>query len=186
MFAQESVEDRAQETEPKTEDVYNKPLTKPIKISKLTQKNDLSKAFEPPAESLPYAVNSLRSTTTNDAPTLELEPKIVAFVQGLVERVKTTLFEMNPIATIGVVILFIGVSFLLKYASAYIHFSIERRLLTVAAVGIIGSILGLRLHLQKPVFANILQGCSVGLLFLTTYASFKVYGLLPPVVAFGL
>ena len=185
-FDPESVRVNHQDEDAQAQDAYKEILNETAKLSQQSQKSDVSQAINP--ENLPYT-----STWGSQAPQLneahkpsdiDHERQVFESAQRVITWIKTTLFAMNPIATIGVIILFIGVAFLLKYASNYIHFSIEMRLFAVAVAGVIGLILGWRLHQSKPVFANILEGCSVGLLYLITYTAFKVYGLLPPFPAF--
>ncbi len=138
----------------------------------------------------PPPPKSISSPPVETTPTTsEFEEDTDPFDKAIVflsKKLKEYIYSGNPVANVGVIILFIGVAFLLTYASNYIHFSIAVRLLGVAAAGIIFLILGWLLHSKKPVFANILEGCGVGLLFLTTYAAFKLYGLLPPLTAFSL
>jgi uncharacterized membrane protein len=86
----------------------------------------------------------------------------------------------NTLARIGVLLLFIGVGFLLKYASEHVHVPIEMRLSAVAAGAIALLIVGWRLRLRRGAYAMILQGGAVGLLYLTVFAALKLYAILPP------
>ena len=86
----------------------------------------------------------------------------------------------NTLARIGVLLLFIGVGFLLKYASEHVHVPIEMRLSAVAAGAIALLIVGWRLRLRRGAYSMILQGGAVGLLYLTVFAALKLYAILPP------
>jgi uncharacterized membrane protein len=86
----------------------------------------------------------------------------------------------NTLARIGVLLLFIGVGFLLKYASEHVHVSIELRLSAVAAGAIALLIVGWRLRVRRGAYAMILQGGAVGVLYLTVFAALKLYAVLPP------
>lgn len=97
---------------------------------------------------------------------------------------KSWLFSGNPIAKMGVIILFFGVAFLLKYAAQNFYFPITYRLYGVSLAGAFMIFLGWRLHKTRRTYANILQGGGVGLLYLTIFAAFKFYELLPPMLAF--
>src|SRR5262245_37903220 len=73
----------------------------------------------------------------------------------------------NTLVRAGVVVLFFGVAFLLKYAYEHTHVPIELRLMGVAlgAVALLG--IGWRLRLKRPGYALALQGGGVGVLYLT-------------------
>jgi len=86
----------------------------------------------------------------------------------------------NTLARIGVLLLFIGVGFLLKYASEHVHVPIEMRLSAVAAGAIALLIVGWRLRVRRGAYSMILQGGAVGLLYLTVFAALKLYAILPP------
>src|SRR6266550_1012680 len=86
----------------------------------------------------------------------------------------------NTLARIGVLLLFIGVGFLLKYASEHVHVPVELRLSAVAAGAIALLIVGWRLRVRRGAYAMILQGGAVGVLYLTVFAALKLYAVLPP------
>jgi uncharacterized membrane protein len=87
---------------------------------------------------------------------------------------------------VGIVILFIGVSFLVKYAAEHELFPIELRLAAAAAGGIVLLVIGWRLRDSRDVYAQVLQGGGVGILYLTTFAAFRLYSLIPPAPAFSI
>ena len=92
----------------------------------------------------------------------------------------------NLVVRIGVVILFFGVAFLLKFIAERTVFPIEFRLAGVA-VGAIGLLfLGWRLRHSRPGYGLILQGGSVGMLYLTLFAAARLYSLIPLPLTFGL
>ncbi len=92
----------------------------------------------------------------------------------------------NTVVRVGVVILFFGVAFLLKYAYEHTHVPIEVRLIGVALGAVVLLVLGWRLRDKRPGYALSLQGGGVGLLYLTIFAAFRLYSLLPPLPAFVL
>jgi uncharacterized membrane protein len=118
------------------------------------------------------------------------EPKQVRLEPSLLERgLKKTgawFTTGNVPVKIGIIVTFIGVSFLLKYAidRELIVFPIEFRLLTVAAAGLALVVIGWRLRDKMRVYALSLQGGGVGILFLTIFAAFRLWQLLPAPLAF--
>jgi uncharacterized membrane protein len=92
----------------------------------------------------------------------------------------------NMLVRVGVVVLFFGVAFLLKFAADRGLVPIELRLAGVAAGGIALLIVGWRLRVKRAGYALMLQGAGVGVLYLTVFAALRLYRLLPPEFAFGL
>jgi len=92
----------------------------------------------------------------------------------------------NALARVGVVVLFIGVAFLLKYASDRVTVPIGARLAAVALGAVALVLFGFRLRTRRAGYAMTLQGAGVGILYLTVFAALRLYQLLPPGVAFAL
>ena len=90
----------------------------------------------------------------------------------------------NPVARVGVVVLFFGVAFLLKYVAERAVVPIELRLAGVAGGGLALLAVGWRLRARAG-YGLILQGAGIGTLYLTTFAALRLYGLLPPSLAFA-
>lgn len=92
----------------------------------------------------------------------------------------------NLVVRIGVVVLFFGVAFLLRYAYENSLLPVELRLAGSAAGGIILAIVGWRLRHRADTYGVVLQGAGVGLLYLTIFAAARMYDLLPMSAAFGM
>jgi len=92
----------------------------------------------------------------------------------------------NTVVRVGVVVLFFGVAFLLRYAYEHVHAPIELRLAGVAAGAIVLLALGWRLRERRAGYALALQGGGIGVLYLVIFAAFKLYGLVPAAPAFAL
>jgi uncharacterized membrane protein len=102
-----------------------------------------------------------------------LTPVCQWFVQG------------NPIVRVGLVILFVGLSFLARYAAQAGLFPVELRLAAIGAVGLTLLIVGFRQRSAKPALGLVLQGGGVAVLYLTAFAAFRLYQLMPQLVAFA-
>ena len=92
----------------------------------------------------------------------------------------------NTLARVGVVVLFIGVAFLLKYASEHVTVPIEVRLAGVALAASACSCSAGACARRRAGYAMSLQGAAIGILYLTVFAALRLYQLLPPVAAFAL
>jgi uncharacterized membrane protein len=92
----------------------------------------------------------------------------------------------NPMARIGVVLLFIGVGFLLKYTIEQVYVPISVRLAGVALGGIVLLALGWRLRESRFAYAMALQGGGIGILYLTVFAALRLYSMVPPLAAFAI
>ena len=97
---------------------------------------------------------------------------------GPLATLKAWLFGGNTIVKLGVGILFIGLAFLAKYASEHVHVPVELRLAGIATVALVLLAVGWRLRLQRPGYAQVLQGGAVAVLYLTLFVAFRFYGVL--------
>jgi uncharacterized membrane protein len=94
----------------------------------------------------------------------------------------------NVPVKVGVVLSLFGVGFLVKEGidRQWLVLPIQFRLALVALFGIGLLVLGWRLRTRRRAYALPVQGGGIGVLYLTIYASFALYQLLPAAVAFGL
>lgn len=103
-----------------------------------------------------------------------------------VSYAKNWLLGGNTLVRSGVVILFIGISFLIKYAAEHSNLPIEVRLSLIALFGVALLGIGWRLRGQRPQYAWSLQGGGIGVLYLTIFAAMRLYQLIPVSAAFAL
>lgn len=99
------------------------------------------------------------------------------------ERFRRWLFGGNTVVRAGIVILFFGVAFLLKFAAEHAVFPLELRIAGVAAGAVALLVIGWRLRTRREDYALALQGAGVGLFYLTLFSTFRLYGLVPPFIA---
>ncbi|MGO4329698.1 DUF2339 domain-containing protein [Cupriavidus sp. 2TAF22] len=115
-----------------------------------------------------------------------LGPQEPDFVQRALSAARDWLLGGNSVVRVGVLILFFGVAFLLKYASDNAMLPVEFRLAGVAAGAVALLAMGWLLRERRATYALVLQGGGVGVLYLTVFAATKLYGLLPAAAAFPL
>ncbi len=92
----------------------------------------------------------------------------------------------NIFVRVGILILFMGMTFLIRYAIGENMVPIEVRLATVGAVAIALLVWGWKQRDKKANFALVVQGGGVGLLYLTIFASFSLYRVLDSTTAFAI
>jgi len=92
----------------------------------------------------------------------------------------------NLVVRIGIIVLFFGVAFLLKYAAEHTRLPIEARLIGADMGALVLFGIGWRLRVRRRGFALSLQGGAVGILYLTVFAAFRLYHLVPSGYAFAL
>lgn len=131
-------------------------------------------AFEFPELPEPPAVPT-RPAPAAPAPAPRLEPS----GPTLFDRAREWLLGGNTVARVGVVVLFFGVAFLLKYAAERGLFPIELRLAGAALGGLALVVLGWRLRGRRRNYALVLQGGGTGIIYLTVFAAFQLYHMLP-------
>lgn len=92
----------------------------------------------------------------------------------------------NPLAKVGVLLLFFGLAYLFRYAAEHALLPIEIRLGggLLLAFGLLG--IGWRLRERMPLYGLLLQGAATGCMYLIIFAAFRLYQLLPHTLAFGL
>ena len=117
-----------------------------------------------------------------------LPPTKPSLAEQWIAGVRGWLLGGNTIVRMGVLVLFIGLAFLAKYAADHALLPPELRL---AAVGLVGCgllVAGWRLRLaqERALYALTLQGAGVAVLYLTVFASFRLYPFLTAGAAFAL
>lgn len=140
-------------------------------------------ASVPPDPPLPIVrpVNAAPELASEPLPATPVKPGFNPFAAA-----RNWLLGGNSVVRVGIVILFMGVAFLLKFAAEHASLPIEARFSGVALGAIAGLVLGWRLRQRRPAYALALQGAAVAVLYLTVFAAFRLYPLLPAGLAFGL
>ena len=145
---------------------------------------DPGPATIPGYENMPSAppMPSQRAVPDEQAPEVSELPEPPAWLR----KAKEWLFGGNLVAKAGLLILFFGVSFLLKYAAARVTVPIELRLagIVLADIGLL--LWGWRIRQTRASISLPVQGAALGILMLVTFGAFRLYGLIPGGLAFAL
>lgn len=162
--------------------------------------DDQNAAHDMPAPVAPYGRSSDFAYSTehaeSDAPVLPSQPlqrpalSRSAPEPGAAAAALTAVRDWftggNPVVKVGLIVLFFGVSFLLKYASDHSLLPVELRMAGAGLLGVVLLGIGWRLRLRQTVYALLVQGGGVGVLYLTVFAATRYFDMLPPVAALAL
>ncbi|WP_315389844.1 DUF2339 domain-containing protein [Neisseria bacilliformis] len=91
----------------------------------------------------------------------------------------------NPLLKTGVVVLFLGLAFLLRYASERVQIPVGLRYLTVAGAGLAAALAGWKLQGRRREYGLVLEGFGMAVMYLTALAALKLHPLLPAPVVFA-
>ncbi|PJJ19035.1 Uncharacterized membrane protein [Janthinobacterium sp. OK676] len=160
------------------------PVSAPAPQAAVIEPVELAKAAPavpvPPKPSPPTA-----PAPAKPAPAAPNTPSWIARPDGLVAKARNWLFTGNLVAKLGLLILFLGVSFLLKYVSAQVTVSIELRLAGIALADIALLAWAWRIRTSRPGISLPLQGTALAILMLVTFGAFRLYELIPAGMAFA-
>jgi len=98
------------------------------------------------------------------------------FVEKAVAAVKGWFQGEQGVVRIGVLLLFVGVALLVKYAADHVHFGPEARLAGSIALGLAVFITGWRLRNTRRPYALTLQGGGIGILYIASFAASRLLG----------
>jgi uncharacterized membrane protein len=150
----------------------------------------------PALEPAPVPVAAAAATAAAAPPPVAMPPRPVLIkppsrpdpVALLVARIKNWFTEGNVPVKVGVIVLFLGVAALLKYAAdaGWLTVPVEFRLAGIAVAALGALVFAWRKRDSHRVFALSLQGGAIGVLILVIFAAFRLYHLLPAVLAFAL
>lgn len=174
-----------------TENSKATPSSQPVPVLSEDLADD--RIFDPPGANEPDQVNettqtdSSKNITSNAGFSQNGKPVDAAPSQKLSPSFWQRFFKGgNLMVRMGLIVLFFGIAFLVKYAAEQNLFPIELRLAACALFAIILTVVGWFLQNRRRGYALSLQGGGVGILYLTIFGAAKLYYLLPLIMAFGL
>lgn len=138
------------------------------------------------------AVNAPVDPWRPEPPVTEAEPvpvpaaKRPSAFDGILSSLTRWFMQGNPLAKLGIVLLFLGLSFLLRYTVEHSLFPLELRLAATALFAMVLLAVGWRLRHRQRIYALILQGGATGVLYLTVFGAFRLWQMLPMTLAFAL
>ncbi len=106
-------------------------------------------------------------------------PRTPDIADKAVNWIKDFFTKGNVVVKIGVIVLFFGVSFLLKYAAGKHVIPVEFWFIAVAIGSIALLVFGWRLRIKNAAYALVVQGGAIGLLYITVFSAARFFTLLP-------
>lgn len=107
------------------------------------------------------------------------ESRAASALQQLISGWLQALSEINLVVRIGLVVLFFGIAFLLKFAADQQLLSPAVRLGGAIVVALVVFTIGWRLRQRRFSYAMLLQGGGIGMLYISLFAAAHFYHLLP-------
>ena len=147
-----------------------------------TEAVDAEHAMVAPQPVAMYTAPPVDADTANQTPAIK-EPSVI---DETVARIKEWFFGGNTVARLGAAVLFIGLAFLARLAVERGLVPPELRLAGIGAMAIGLLIFGFRLRERRTGYALTLQGSGVAILYLTLFTAYRLYGLIPSGLSFGL
>lgn len=128
---------------------------------------------------------TLSQSSSHSSHSLKDDESATNIVTSLWASATQWFFGENLVVRVGALVLLVGVVLLLKLASQYIEVSMPVRMALVALGGLVITVVGYRTTAKKRSYGLTLQGVGFAVIYLTVFASFKLYGLLPSTLTFG-
>ncbi len=174
-----------------TEDVVRDDASANQSPIALKQESDANKAIELEAsavvaERMRSDVDEQQSDASWSDPGKPTKPAEPSFIEKALKAAWNWFTDGNIFVRVGIIILFMGMTFLIRYAIGKNILPIEVRLLGVSAVAIALLYWGWRQREKREAFALVVQGGGIGLLYLTIFAGFSLYKVIPSGLAFVL
>ncbi|WP_438869933.1 DUF2339 domain-containing protein [Pseudomonas sp. L1(2025)] len=164
------------------------PIPEPTPVSKPPEL-----VWELPAELAPVAMVAEPSQPLPDdvwvatpRPQQPVTPPGPNLIERAISGARDWLFGGNTVLRVGVVLLFLGLAFLLRYATEGVVVPIELRYAGVAGAAIALLGLGWWLRLRNSNYGLMLQGTGIAVLYLTVFAAMRLHPLIDPGAAFAL
>lgn len=111
--------------------------------------------------------------------TLPKQPAAPGLGEKIGDAIRNFFIGGNPVVRVGMLVLFFGLSFLVKYAAGQGYFPIELRLSGVALIAITLIFLGWKTRAKEGGYGLVLQGGGLAVLYLTSFAAAKMYDVIP-------
>lgn len=153
---------------------------KPTEAPLASEMPEIETGAELPAQSLPHGSEPIAEPPISAATPSRPNP-----AEQAIRHVLAWFTGGNTIVRVGLVVLFVGLVFLARLVANAGLFPLEARLATVGLIGATLLAIGFLKRIERPDFGLHLQGGGVGVMYLTVFASARIYEVMPPLAAFA-
>lgn len=160
--------------------------TSPELALKQTAEQTISSVVVP----TPLIFNTIATPTIETTIVKPVTPKLPppprkSFRESLPQPIADFIYGGNILVKVGVLILFLGLAFLLRYTAERVTVPVELRYVGVALTGLVLLGLGWALRNKRRDYALSLQGMAIGVFYLTILSALKVHALIAPEIGFA-
>jgi uncharacterized membrane protein len=127
----------------------------------------------------PFPGVGTKAVPTPKPPTIPKQPATPGLGDKIGDAIRNFFVGGNPVVRVGMLVLFFGLSFLVKYAAGQGYFPIELRLSCVALIAMVLIFLGWKTRNKEGGYGLVLQGGGLAALYLTSFAAAKMYEVIP-------
>lgn len=153
-----------------------------------------ARSASPEPESPEVAMASLAVPQAMAEPAMPDAPAAIApppprgptIIDRAIAGARAWLFGGNTVLRVGLVLLFLGLAFLLRYATEGMEFPVELRYAGVAAAAVALIGVGWWLRHRNENYALLMQGGGIAVMYLTVFAAMRLHPLLSSGVALAL
>ncbi|MES2352944.1 MAG: DUF2339 domain-containing protein [Pseudomonadota bacterium] len=132
----------------------------------------------------------LPAPSATPTPARQPLPAFIPPPPSLIERGFTAfrnwLFGGNTLVRVGILLLFLGLAFLLRYAADRVVVPIELRYAGVALTSVVLLVIGWKVRARQHAYGLLLQGAAIAVMYLTVFAAMRLHPLVPPQMGFVL
>jgi uncharacterized membrane protein len=150
------------------------------------QVNAAPAEHEPVWELPPSLARQPAPSVRQASPQQPSKPREPSALERAIDRAQAWLFGGNTVLRVGVLLLFLGLAFLLRYATEGMVVPVQVRYAGVAATAVALLGLGWWLRLRNANYGLMLQGTGIAVLYLTVFAAMRLHPLLSSTEALSL
>ena len=184
----EDIREEVKPAETKSTETKSTHVAQPEVQPQIVDKDGVAETIQAPPKKDPQVSMQLTTIPIQPAiskptvprqPSIPKQPAAPTLGDKIGDAIRNFFIGGNPVVRVGMLVLFFGLSFLVKYAAGQGYFPIELRLSCVALIAIVLIFLGWKTRAKEGGYGLVLQGGGLAALYLTSFAAAKMYEVIP-------